>query len=78
MRLPEKRWRIAIPAVLLCILAVYELWMIRWEKTVHGPIRIDLLLEIPLMFVLDVGNNCNHLAQAGTKNADFTLSGRPR
>lgn len=51
-RLPEKRLRLAIPAVLLCLLAVYELWMLRWEKTVHAPIRLDLLVEVPLMFVL--------------------------
>jgi hypothetical protein len=51
-RLPERRVRLAIPAGLLSLMAVYELCMLRWEKTVHAPIRIDLVVEIPLMFVL--------------------------
>jgi NO-binding membrane sensor protein with MHYT domain len=49
---PEKRLRLAIPAALLLILAVYEIHMIRWEKTVHAPIRLDLAVEVPLMFLL--------------------------
>jgi hypothetical protein len=51
-RIPEKRLRLAIPAVLLLAVAVYEIFMLRWEKTVHAPIRLDLIVEIPLMFVL--------------------------
>jgi hypothetical protein len=44
-----KRWRLLVPAVALVLLAVYELGMDRWEKTVHAPIRLDLMVEIPLM-----------------------------
>jgi hypothetical protein len=51
-RIPEKRLRLAIPAVLFLAVAVYEIFMLRWEKTVHAPIRLDLIVEIPLMFVL--------------------------
>jgi hypothetical protein len=51
-RIPEKRLRLAIPAALLLVVAVYEIFMLRWEKTVHAPIRLDLVVEIPLMFVL--------------------------
>ena len=49
---PEKRLRLAIPIVLLLLLAIYETLMLRWEKTVHAPIRLDLMVEIPLMFLL--------------------------
>jgi hypothetical protein len=52
VRLHKKRLRIVLPAGLLGLLAVYELYMIHWEKTVIAPIRLDLLVEIPLMFVL--------------------------
>jgi NO-binding membrane sensor protein with MHYT domain len=51
-RVPEKRLRLAILAALLLILAIYEIHMIRWEQTVHAPIRLDLVVEIPLMFLL--------------------------
>jgi hypothetical protein len=51
-RVPEKRLRLAIPLALLLLLAIYEIFMIRWEKTVHAPIRLDLVVEIPLMFAL--------------------------
>jgi hypothetical protein len=51
-RAPQKRVRLAIPIALLLLLAIYEIFMIRWEKTVHAPIRLDLVVEIPLMFVL--------------------------
>ncbi len=44
--------RLAIPIVLLLLLAIYETLMLRWEKTVHAPIRLDLMVEIPLMFLL--------------------------
>jgi hypothetical protein len=46
-----KRWRLLVPAVALVLLAAYELGMDRWEKTVHAPIRLDLVVEIPLMGV---------------------------
>jgi 4-amino-4-deoxy-L-arabinose transferase-like glycosyltransferase len=51
VRLRQKRLRLAIPASLLGLLAVYELYMIHWERTVVAPIRIDLFLEIPLMLI---------------------------
>jgi hypothetical protein len=52
VRLTEKRLRLAIPIVLLLLLGIYETLMIQWEKTVHAPIRLDLIAEIPLMFLL--------------------------
>ena len=52
VRLPEKRLRLGIPIVLLLLLLIYEALMIRWEKTVHAPIRLDLVMEVPLMFLL--------------------------
>ncbi|MCU1309188.1 MAG: hypothetical protein JWO20_313 [Candidatus Angelobacter sp.] len=36
----------------LTLLGIYEIWMIHWEKTVSAAIRLDMFLEIPLMFVL--------------------------
>jgi putative effector of murein hydrolase LrgA (UPF0299 family) len=50
-RLRQKRLRLAIPAAVLGLLALYELYMIHWERTVVAPIRIDLFLEIPMMLV---------------------------
>jgi len=52
VRIREKRIRLAVPALLLGLVAAYEVYMIRWEHTVVAPIRVDLLLEIPLTFVL--------------------------
>jgi hypothetical protein len=52
VRLAEKRLRLAIPIILLVLLVIHESLMIRWEKTVHAPIRLDLVVEIPLMFLL--------------------------
>ena len=49
--LPNKRWRLIIPAAALSLLAIYELAMDHWEKTVTAPIRLDLFLEIPLVAV---------------------------
>ena len=43
-----KRWRLLVPALALMMLVAYELGMDRWEKTVHAPIRLDLVVEIPL------------------------------
>jgi hypothetical protein len=48
---PNKRSRVIIPAVALSLLAIYELAMDHWEKTVRAAIRVDLLLEIPLIVV---------------------------
>lgn len=52
VRLRGRRIRVIIPASLLGLLSVYELYMIHWEKTVVAPIRIDLFLEIPLAVIL--------------------------
>ena len=49
---PSKRWRLLVPAATLFALAVYEIGMDRWEKTVHAAIRMDLMVEIPLVCVL--------------------------
>lgn len=49
-----KRVRIIIPAAGLLVLGLYELTMDRWEKTVSAPIRLDLLLEIPLIVIFIV------------------------
>ena len=49
--LPNKRWRVIIPAAGLSLLAIYELAMDHWEKTVSAPIRLDLFVEIPLIVV---------------------------
>jgi hypothetical protein len=46
-----RRWRLLVPAAALVLLAVYELGMDRWEKTVRAPIRLDLMVEIPLVGV---------------------------
>ena len=48
--LPGRRLARALPAVILLLLAMYERHMSAWEKTVHAPIRVDMFLEIPLMF----------------------------
>jgi hypothetical protein len=44
----SQRWRLLVPAVALVLLAAYELGMDRWEKSVRAPIRLDLVVEIPL------------------------------
>ncbi|PYX08057.1 MAG: hypothetical protein DMG88_12215 [Acidobacteria bacterium] len=49
--LPNKRWRLIIPAAALSLLAIYELAMDHWEKTVRAAIRLDMFLEIPLIAV---------------------------
>jgi hypothetical protein len=40
---------LVLPVVLLYGLSAYEFAMHDWEKTVSAAIRIDLLLEIPVM-----------------------------
>jgi hypothetical protein len=45
----EKRLRMVLPSLLLFVVAFYEFRMDRWEKTVHAPIRLDMIFEIPLM-----------------------------
>jgi hypothetical protein len=49
IRTPRKRWTTAVPALILLLLAIYELRMDRWEKTVSAPIRLDLVVVIPLV-----------------------------
>jgi hypothetical protein len=46
---PEKRLRMVLPSVLLFVVAFYEFRMDRWERTVHAPIRLDMIFEIPLV-----------------------------
>jgi len=46
-----RRLRLAMPAVLLFLVSVYEIRMDRWEKTVTAPIRLDIFVEIPLMIL---------------------------
>ena len=46
---PEKRLRMVLPSVLLFVVAFYEFRMDRWERTVHAPIRLDMIFELPLM-----------------------------
>jgi hypothetical protein len=46
--------RLLVPAVALLVLAIYELSMNQWEKSVRAPIRLDLFLEIPLIAIFIV------------------------
>ena len=48
---PIRRLYLAMPAVVLFLMLVYEIRMDRWEKTVTAPIRIDIFAEIPLMIL---------------------------
>ncbi|PYX60802.1 MAG: hypothetical protein DMG73_05460 [Acidobacteria bacterium] len=52
--LSSKRMRLLVPAVALLVLAIYELSMNQWEKSVRAPIRLDLFLEIPLIAIFIV------------------------
>jgi hypothetical protein len=47
--LTSKRWRLIIPAAALSLLGAYEILMDRWERTVIAPIRLDLVVEVPLI-----------------------------
>jgi len=40
---------LAIPAVILLLMLVYEIQMDRWEKTVSAAIRLDIFAEVPLL-----------------------------
>jgi hypothetical protein len=51
---PAKRMRLLVPAVALLVLAIYELSMNQWKKSVRAPIRLDLFLEIPLIAIFIV------------------------
>jgi hypothetical protein len=46
--LPQGRLRLAVPAVVLFVIAGYEIRMDRWEHTVAAPIRLDMVPEIAL------------------------------
>ena len=48
---PSRRMPLAISAVILFLLSLYEIRMDRWEKTVTAPIRLDMFAEIPLMIL---------------------------
>ena len=46
-----RRLYLAMPAVVLFLMVVYEIRMDRWEKTVTAAIRLDMLGQIPLMIL---------------------------
>jgi len=48
---PIRRLYLAMPAVLLFLILVYEIRMDSWEKTVSAPIRLDMFAEIPMMIL---------------------------
>lgn len=48
---PIRRLYLAMPAVLLFLILVYEIQMDRWEKSVSAPIRLDMFAEIPMMIL---------------------------
>jgi hypothetical protein len=48
---PIRRQYLAMPAMLLFLILVYEIRMDRWEKTVSAPIRLDMFAEIPMMIL---------------------------
>jgi hypothetical protein len=48
---PIRRLYLAMPAVLLFLIFVYEIRMDRWENTVSAPIRLDMFAEIPMMIL---------------------------
>lgn len=43
---------LVLPAVVWAIYGVYEIRMYFWMKTVSAPIRVDLLLIVPLLYLL--------------------------
>ena len=45
-------WKLAGCALVWAGYAVYELAMSRWERTVVAPIRVDLLLLAPVLYVV--------------------------
>ena len=47
--IPIRRLYLAIPAVALLLILVYEIRMDRWEKTVSAAIRLDMFAEVPLL-----------------------------
>jgi exosortase/archaeosortase len=67
----HKRVWLAIPAGILLFLAGYEYVLDQWEKTVTAPIRLDMLVEIPLMIAcLAWGTVSIVLAMKTAKKAD--------
>jgi hypothetical protein len=48
---PILRLYLAMPAVLLFLILVYEIRMDHWETTVSAPIRLDMFAEIPMMIL---------------------------
>src|SRR5260370_33988462 len=49
---PGRRGLLGFSVIALCTVATYEIYMhFIWEKSVHAPIRIDILFfELPLLF----------------------------
>jgi hypothetical protein len=45
----KNRWHLLIPGVALWLLAAYEYRMDQWEKTVSAPIRLDMMVQIPVV-----------------------------
>ncbi len=43
---------LAAASVLWMAFGVYETWMHEWEKTVTAPIRVDLLLLAPVLWIV--------------------------
>jgi len=50
---PGRRGLLGFSVIALCTVATYEIYMhFIWEKSVHGPIRLDILFfELPLLVV---------------------------
>jgi hypothetical protein len=72
IRIPQKRWTTALPALILLLLAIYELRMDRWEKTVSAPIRFDLFVEIQIVgAVLLVGALAMFFQRKGQSGAQL-------
>ncbi len=70
-----ERWRLLVPSAALLLLAVYELGMDRWEKTVHAAIRLDLMAEIPMVCVLVVWGVLAMVFSGEKKSTDRAESG---
>jgi hypothetical protein len=55
---PSRRLHLATSAVVLCLLAWYEIRMDQWAKTVTAPIRLDMFAEIPVMILCLIFGAC--------------------
>jgi hypothetical protein len=70
-----RRWRLVVPAAALLVLGAYEIGMGRWEKTVHAAIRLDLMVEIPLVCVLVIWGVLAMVFSGDKKSTDQAESG---